>query len=268
MSGIACSRRIFADVVFCRLLKKTLDMKRIIVAIDGHSSCGKSTMSKDLAREVGYIYVDTGAMYRAVTLFALRGGFFHAGEDGDETIDAAGLERALEGVDVSFRFNTDTRLPEVCLDGNVVESEIRDLDVSSRVSPIAALPFVRTFLTRRQQAMGRERGIVMDGRDIGTVVFPDAELKIFVTASAEVRARRRYDELRAKGQDVRFADILRNVEERDYIDSHREVAPLRQAVDAIVLDNSHLSINEQRQWLLDQFYRVVENENCPGGLSS
>lgn len=224
-------------------------MKKIIVAIDGHSSCGKSTMAKDLAREVGYIYVDTGAMYRTVTLFALRHGLFAA----DGTVDAARLEALMPQLTVSFRLNAETRLPEACLNGECVEQEIRGLEVSQHVSPVAALPFVRTAMTAQQQRMGRDKGIVMDGRDIGTVVFPQAELKIFVTASPEVRAQRRYDELTAKGQHVDYAEILKNVEERDYIDSHRATAPLRQAPDALLLDNSHLTIAEQRQWLLDRF---------------
>ncbi len=224
-------------------------MKKIIVAIDGHSSCGKSTMAKQLAREVGYIYVDTGAMYRAVTLFALRNSLFAT----DGTVDAAQLETLMPQVEVSFKLDATTGLPLVHLNGECVEGEIRGLEVSSRVSAIAALPFVREAMTRQQQRMGQEKGIVMDGRDIGTVVFPQAELKIFVTASAEVRAQRRYDELTAKGQTVSYEDILKNVKERDYIDSHREVAPLRQADDALYLDNSHLTLNEQRLWLLEQF---------------
>ena len=228
--------------------------KKIIVAIDGHSSCGKSTMAKALAQKVGYIYVDTGAMYRAVTLFALRNDMF----DAEGQPKAEELEKAMSDVNISFVLDEETKLPLVCLNGEVVESEIRSLTVSSRVSPIAALPFVRAALTQAQQRMGLEKGIVMDGRDIGTVVFPDAELKVFVTASAEVRAQRRYLELTAKGDEVCFDDILRNVQERDYIDSHREVAPLRQAEDALLLDNSELTREEQMQWLLDTFKRVVE----------
>lgn len=224
-------------------------MKKIIVAIDGHSSCGKSTMAKDLAREVGYIYVDTGAMYRAITLFALRNGYFLA----DGSIDTTGLEKALNEVSISFRLDSETQLPRVTLNGADVENEIRTLEVSSKVSPIAALPFVRQALTRQQQTMGEAKGIVMDGRDIGTAVFPHAELKIFVTASAEVRAQRRYDELKAKGEDVSYEEILHNVQERDYIDSHRAVAPLKKADDALELDNSHLTIPEQKAWLLEQF---------------
>lgn len=224
-------------------------MKKIIVAIDGHSSCGKSTMAKDLAREVGYIYVDTGAMYRAVTLFALRQGLFRP----DGSVLADRLEALMPQVSVGFTLDPATRLPLVQLCGETVESEIRGLEVSSRVSPIAALPFVRRAMTEQQQLMGRQKGIVMDGRDIGTVVFPEAELKVFVTASAEVRARRRFDELTAKGQQVDFDEILRNVQERDYIDSHRAVAPLRQAPDALLLDNSSLTIAEQKAWLLARF---------------
>ncbi len=224
-------------------------MKKIIVAIDGHSSCGKSTMAKSLAAQVGYIYVDTGAMYRAVTLFAMRQGLF----DAQGQPDAARLEALVPKIEVSFHLDPTTNLPLVCLNGEVVEEEVRTLEVSSHVSSIAALPFVREALTRQQQRMGEEKGIVMDGRDIGTVVFPQAELKVFVTASAEVRAQRRFLELTAKGQAVAFEDILRNVQERDYIDSHREVAPLRQADDALVLDNSEMTREEQMQWLLDRF---------------
>ena len=223
-------------------------MKRIIVAIDGHSSCGKSTMAKRLAKEVGYVYVDTGAMYRAVALAALRAGLF----DADGHLDVEALVRLMDGVTINFRLDPETHLPLTCLNGEVVERDIRTLEVSSHVSQVAALPFVRQAMTAQQQAMGRERGIVMDGRDIATVVFPDAELKVFVTASAEVRAQRRYDELQAKGMPADYADILRNVQERDYIDSHREVAPLRQAPDALLLDNSHLTPDEPQQWLRDR----------------
>ena len=219
------------------------------MAIDGHSSCGKSTMAKDLAREVGYIYVDTGAMYRAVTLFAMRNNLF----DAEGNINTERLEQLLPEVKISFKLDPETSRPMACLNGEVVEQEIRSLEVSQHVSPIAALPFVRAKLVEQQQAMGREKGIVMDGRDIGTVVFPEAELKIFVTASAEIRAQRRYKELQAKGMPADFDDILKNVEERDYIDSHRATSPLRQADDALVLDNSHLTIEEQKKWLMEKF---------------
>lgn len=229
-------------------------MKKIIVAIDGHSSCGKSTMAKMLARRVGYIYVDTGAMYRAVALFALRHGFISEGR-----VDAAALEAAMPQVEVAFRLGADG-LPRTLLCGEDVEDAIRTLEVSAAVSPVAALPFVRAAMTSQQQAMGKEGGIVMDGRDIGTAVFPQAQLKIFVTASAEVRAQRRYDELTAKGQTVTYDDILKNVRERDYIDSHREVAPLRQAADALLLDNSTLSIDEQNAWLLARFNEATHED--------
>ena len=229
-------------------------MKKIIVAIDGHSSCGKSTMAKMLARRVGYIYVDTGAMYRAVALFALRHGFISEGR-----VDAAALEAAMPQVEVAFRLGADG-LPRTLLCGEDVEDAIRTLEVSAAVSPVAALPFVRAAMTSQQQAMGKEGGIVMDGRDIGTAVFPHAQLKIFVTANAEVRAQRRYDELTAKGQTVTYDDILKNVRERDYIDSHREVAPLRQAADALLLDNSTLSIDEQNAWLLARFNEATHED--------
>ena len=230
--------------------------KKIIVAIDGHSSCGKSTMAKDLAREVGYIYVDTGAMYRTVTLYALRHGMFQP----DGTVNEEALREAMPTVQVSFVLDPASQLPHACLNGEDVENDIRGMEVSSHVSPIAALPFVREAMTRQQQFMGQAKGIVMDGRDIGTVVFPQAELKVFVTASAEVRAQRRYDELTAKGKTVNYEEILQNVTERDYIDSHRSVAPLRQAPDALLLDNSHLTIAEQKAWLRQRFDEAVARQ--------
>ena len=206
-------------------------------------------MAKDLAREVGYVYVDTGAMYRCVTLFALRNGLFAA----DGSIDAAGLRSRMNDIRISFKFNPEAGRPATYLNGELVERDIRTMEVSNHVSPIATLGFVREAMVAQQQEMGRGGGVVMDGRDIGTVVFPNAELKIFVTASAEVRAQRRYDELKAKGMDADYADILKNVQERDYIDSHREVSPLRQADDALLLDNSNMTIPEQKQWLMQQF---------------
>lgn len=229
-------------------------MKKIVIAIDGYSSCGKSTMAKNLARQLGYVYVDTGAMYRAVTLYALRHQLFEA----DGEADAASLQRAMPDIRISFQFNAQTGKPDTYLNDELVEQEIRTMQVSERVSKIAALPFVRTALVAQQQRMGKDKGIVMDGRDIGTVVFPHAELKIFVTASAEVRAQRRYDELQLKGMPARYDDILKNVQERDYIDSHREVSPLRKADDAIELDNSNLTIDEQQQWLLQQVDKVLQ----------
>ena len=224
-------------------------MKRITIAIDGHSSCGKSTMAKDLAREVGYVYVDTGAMYRSVTLYALRHGLFN--DDG--SVKTAELEAAMPDIQITFRFNKETGRPDAYLNGKRVEDEIRSLEVSNHVSLIAAVPFVRTAMVAQQQQMGKDKGVVMDGRDIGTTVFPDAELKVFVTASAEVRAQRRFDELKAKGMPADYDDILKNVQERDYLDSHREVSPLRKADDAILLDNSNMTIAEQKEWLMERF---------------
>ena len=235
-------------------------MKKIIIAIDGHSSCGKSTMAKQLAKEIGYVYVDTGAMYRAVTLYAMRHGMYPETGILEEALKA---DVDADKIQISFKFNPETGRPDTYLNGEKVEEEIRQMEVSNRVSPIAALPFVRALLTEQQQAMGKEKGIVMDGRDIGTAVFPQAEMKVFVTASAKVRAQRRFDELmgKAKTQEERdalnYEEVLKNVEERDYIDSHREVAPLRQADDAIVLDNSNLTREEQSAWLLEKYKEIV-----------
>ena len=226
-----------------------MEKKGLIVAVDGHSSTGKSTVSKILAARLGYTYIDTGAMYRSVTLYALRNQLF----DSDGNIMANALEAAMPHINIAFKLNEQTGRPDTYLNGQCVENEIRTLEVSSKVSIVAALPFVRKKLVEEQQKMGEEKGIVMDGRDIGTVVFPQAELKIFVTASAEVRAQRRFDELEAKGMPADYADILKNVQERDYIDSHRAVSPLTKAADAIELDNSHMTIAEQKQWLMDKF---------------
>ena len=230
--------------------------KKITIAIDGFSSCGKSTMAKDLARKIGYVYVDTGAMYRAVTLFALRHNLFN--EDGSVKVED--LESLMDDILITFKFNATTGRPDTYLNGELVENDIRGMEVSNRVSPIAAIAFVRQAMVAQQQQMGKDKGLVMDGRDIGTSVFPDAELKIFVTASAEVRARRRYDELVGKGMEADYEAILKNVQERDYIDMHREVSPLRKADDALELDNSHLTIDEQNEWLLDKYQRAVDNK--------
>ncbi len=227
--------------------------KKITIAIDGHSSCGKSTMAKDLARAIGYIYIDSGAMYRACTLFCMQQGLILA----DGTVDAAALESLMPQIEVSFRLNAATGRPDTYLNGKNVEADIRTMEVSSHVSPVAAIPFVRAAMTAQQQRMGADGGIVMDGRDIGTAVFPDAELKVFVTASDEIRATRRFDELKAKGENPVFAEVLANLRERDRIDSTRAVAPLRRADDAIVLDNSHITIDEQKQWLLDRFHERI-----------
>lgn len=229
-------------------------MKKITIAIDGFSSCGKSTMAKDLAHEIGYVYVDTGAMYRSVTLFALRNRLFN--DDG--TLQTEDLHARMGEIRISFKLNETTGRPDTYLNGENVEQQIRTMEVSSHVSAVAALAFVRQAMVAQQQAMGKDKGIVMDGRDIGTTVFPDAELKIYVTASPEVRAQRRYDELKGKGMEADFDEILANVKERDYIDSHREVSPLRKADDAIELDNSHMTIAEQKQWLLDKYHKAAE----------
>lgn len=222
-------------------------MKKITIAIDGHSSCGKSTMAKKLAKELGYVYVDTGAMYRAITLYALRNNLMSAET---KEINVEALQNVIKDIKITQSVNAEGKV-ETYLNGECVEGEIRQMLVSSCVSPISALSFVREQLVACQQAMGENGGIVMDGRDIGTVVFPNAELKIFVTASAEVRAQRRLAELRGKGDETTtFEEVLKNVEERDYIDSHREVSPLRQADDAKVLDNSELSFEQQDAILL------------------
>ncbi len=229
-------------------------MKKITIAIDGHSSCGKSTMAKELARKLGYIYVDTGAMYRTVTLYAMRNNLFDS--EGEVLTDE--LQKQMSNIKVSFCINKETGRPDACLNDECVENIIRSIEVSNHVSKIAAIPFVREAMVDQQRRMGAEKGIVMDGRDIGTTVFPDAELKIFVTASARVRAQRRYDELQQKGMPADFDEILKNVEERDYIDSHREVSPLRQAEDAILLDNSDMTITQQNEWLMQQVEKALQ----------
>ena len=229
-------------------------MKKITIAIDGFSSCGKSTMAKDLAKKLGYVYVDTGAMYRAVTLYAMRNGLFNA----DGSVKTADLERQMNKINITFKLNKTAERPNTYLNDELVENDIRTLEVSNHVSQIAAVPFIREAMVAQQQRMGKDKGVVMDGRDIGTTVFPEAELKIFVTASAEVRAQRRYDELKEKGMPADFNDILKNVQERDYIDSHREVSPLRKAPDAIELDNSHMTIAEQSAWLMEQVEQKIE----------
>ena len=229
-------------------------MKKITIAIDGFSSCGKSTMAKDLAKKLGYVYVDTGAMYRAVTLYAMRNRLFNA----DGSVKTADLERQMNKINITFKLNKTAERPNTYLNNELVENDIRTLEVSNHVSQIAAVPFIREAMVAQQQRMGKDKGVVMDGRDIGTTVFPEAELKVFVTASAEVRAQRRYDELKEKGIPADFNDILKNVQERDYIDSHREVSPLRKAPDAIELDNSHMTIAEQSAWLMKQVEQKIE----------
>ena len=226
-------------------------MKKIIVAIDGFSSCGKSTMAKSLAKYAGYIYVDTGAMYRAVALFAIRNGGI-----ADDSMNETELRNHVSELKISFKAN-DNGLQETYLNGENVESEIRSLEVGNGASRVSTLGFVREELVRQQQAMGVEKGIVMDGRDIGTVVFPEAELKVFVTSSAEVRAQRRYDELVQKGENVSFDAVLANVKERDERDTGRAESPLRKADDAIVIDNTAINLEEQNELLRTLFYEKL-----------
>lgn len=227
-------------------------MKRIIIAIDGFSSCGKSTMAKALARNIEYLYFDSGAMYRAVALFCMQNGLIE-GED----INTAALRERLDEIHISFEADPETKNSVTLLNGVNVEHEIRSLEVSRFVSKVAALDFVRSAMVDQQREMGKQKGIVMDGRDIGTTVFPDAEMKVFVTASAEVRAQRRYDELVARGDKPDFNDILENVLQRDHIDQTREVSPLRKADDALLLDNSNLTREEQMNWLVETFNKLT-----------
>lgn len=236
-------------------MKNNIDLKKIIIAIDGHSSTGKSTIAKQLATELEYIYVDTGAMYRAVTYYAMHNGFIS-----EEHFDREGLIAQLNNIELSFIFNEGKGFGEIYLNGENIEEAIRTLRVSNFVSAVAAVPEVRKMQVKQQLELGKNKGIVMDGRDIGTVVFPEAELKIFMTASADKRAQRRYDELKAKGEKVQFTEVLKNIEERDYIDSNREDSPLKQAPDAVLIDNSNMNIKEQfaliRQLAVDKIKQV------------
>lgn len=226
---------------------------KITIAIDGFSSCGKSTMAKDLARQIGYIYIDSGAMYRAVTLYCLE----HNLITGD-IVDTETLRSLMNDIHISFRLNSQTGKADTYLNGKNVEEEIRSMKVSSKVSPVSAIPFVRTAMVKLQQEMGKSKGIVMDGRDIGTTVFPDAELKIFVTASAETRAQRRVDELKAKGIPVAYDEVLDNIKSRDHIDQNRAESPLRKANDALLLDNSDITIEQQNKWLLERYTEAIQ----------
>lgn len=225
---------------------------KIVIAIDGFSSCGKSTMAKGLAKRIGYIYIDSGAMYRAVTLYCIN----HNLIDGN-LIDENSLKKQMQNIHIEFKINTLSGRPETWLNGKNVEQEIRSMQVSNLVSPVSALKFVRTAMTAQQQALGKTKGIVMDGRDIGTTVFPHAELKIFVTASAETRAKRRLDELKAKGENISYQEVLKNVQERDYIDQNRSESPLKKADDAILLDNSDMTLEEQDKWLYEQYQKAL-----------
>ncbi len=228
----------------------------IVIAVDGHSSCGKSTVAKAVAKKLGIAYIDTGAMYRVVTLYAMRHNLFKANSEPD----AEGIAAQLGNIKITFNFDQQLGRNTTYLNGENVENEIRGMEVSSRVSPVSAIPAVRAQLTEWQREMGRNQSVIMDGRDIGTTVFPNADLKIFMTARPEVRAKRRYDELKAKGQEADLAEILRNVEERDRQDSTRAVSPLRKADDAIVLDNSDMTREEQFDFVIDKV-RALKNKD-------
>ena len=225
---------------------------KIIIAIDGFSSCGKSTFAKAIARELGYIFIDTGAMYRAVTLYALEHGAIRSG-----IVDEDAVVRLLDQIAITFRFNPERGASDIYVNGDLVEGKIRTIEVSNCVSRVSSIRQVREKLVAMQQAMGRQRGVVMDGRDIGTVVFPNAEMKIFMTADPEVRARRRYDELLAKGDSVSLEEIRANIVARDKADMTRAISPLRQADDAVVLDNSHMTVEEQMTWFMERFDRIA-----------
>jgi cytidylate kinase len=221
-----------------------MQTKKIIVALDGHSSCGKSTFAKAIAARLGYIFIDTGAMYRAVTLYALEQGAIRSG-----IVDEQAVEAMLSDINIDFRFNAQRGASDIYVDGEWVEGKIRTIEVSNLVSAVSQIPEVRTKLVAMQQEMGRDKGVVMDGRDIGTVVFPDAELKLFMTADPHIRALRRYEELREKGDNVSLAEIEQNIIDRDRADQSRAISPLRQAEDAVVLDNSYMTLEEQMEWL-------------------
>ncbi len=226
---------------------------KIIIAVDGFSSCGKSTFAKAIAARLGYIFIDTGAMYRAVTLYAQEHGAIRSG-----IVDEEAVCRLLDQIAITFRFNPSRGASDIYVNGDLVEGKIRTIEVSNCVSQVSAIPAVRQKLVAMQQEMGHRRGVVMDGRDIGTVVFPDAELKLFMTADPAVRARRRYDELTAKGQQVSLEEIERNVRERDKADMSRAISPLRQAEDAIVLDNSRMTVAEQMEWFMKTFSNITK----------
>ena len=227
--------------------------QKIIIAVDGFSSCGKSTFAKAIAARLGYIFIDTGAMYRAVTLYALEHGAIRSG-----IVDEEAVVRLLDQIAITFRFNPDRGASDIYVNGDLAEGKIRTIEVSNCVSRVSAIPEVRSKLVAMQQEMGRRRGVVMDGRDIGTVVFPDAELKLFMTADPAVRACRRYKELTGKGMTVTMEEVERNIRERDKADMSRAVSPLRQADDAIVLDNSHMTVDEQMAWFMEEFAKVCK----------
>lgn len=229
-------------------------MKKITIAIDGFSSCGKSTMAKSLAKKINYIYIDSGAMYRAITLFCMQQHLIE-----NNVLNETELQKNIKNINIEFKLNTEKGTPDTYLNGINVESEIRSMAVSDNVSIVSAVGFVRKALVTLQQEMGKAKGIVMDGRDIGTVVFPEAEMKVFVTASPEIRAQRRLDELRSKGdKETSFEAVLENLQKRDHLDQTRAESPLKRADDAIILDNSYMTIDEQMQWLVDEFYKIIE----------
>lgn len=228
------------------------DKKKIIIAIDGFSSGGKSTFARQIAARLGYIFIDTGAMYRAVTLYAIRNGAIR-----DGILDRDRLIGMLDDIEIAFRFNPERGASDIYVNGEMVEGQIRTIEVSNFVSAVSSIPQVRQKLVAIQKECGRQRGIVMDGRDIGTVVFPDAELKIFLTADPSVRAKRRYDELKAKGEDVSLEEIERNIRERDRADQAREISPLRKAGDAIELDNSNMTLDQQMEWVMDKLQTII-----------
>ncbi len=229
---------------------------KIIIAIDGYSSSGKSTFARRIAARLGYIFIDTGAMYRAVTLYALE----NNAVDADGTVDKDRLIGMLDDIKITFRFNSERGASDVYVNGENVEGRIRSIVVSNLVSKVSSIPEVREKLVAIQQELGRDRGVVMDGRDIGTVVFPDAELKIFLTADPAVRAKRRYDELSAKGERVSYEEIERNVRDRDRADETREISPLRKAADAVVLDNSHMTLDEQMEWVMQRVEEKISRQ--------
>ena len=226
---------------------------KIIIAVDGFSSCGKSTFAKAIAARLGYIFIDTGAMYRAVTLYALEHGAIRSG-----IVDEEAVVKQLDKISITFRFNPERGASDIYVDGDLAEGKIRTIEVSNCVSRVSAIPEVRSKLVAMQQEMGRRRGVVMDGRDIGTVVFPDAELKIFMTADPAVRACRRYKELTGNGMTVTMEEVERKIRERDKADMSRAISPLRQADDAVVLDNSHMTVDEQMAWFMEEFAKVCK----------
>lgn len=228
--------------------------RQVVIAIDGYSSCGKSTFAKVIAKKLGYAYIDSGAMYRATTLYGLQNGAF----DAEGTLNSTKLIQALPQITITFKFNNEKSRNETYLNGTCVEDEIRTIAIADKVSRVAEIAEVREQMVLLQQQMGQKKGIVMDGRDIGTVVFPDAEFKIFMTADPAIRAQRRYDELKAKGETVDIKEVEENIRKRDYIDENREVSPLRKADDALVLDNSHITVEQQMEWVEEHLNRILE----------